>query len=33
VLRLQAENDQLAQAAVDHGRLSLDDAVPEPALT
>ncbi|WP_363326328.1 hypothetical protein [Haloactinopolyspora sp.] len=35
VLRLQAENDHLAEAAVDHSRLVLDDtsSVPEPALT
>nr|WP_245737688.1 hypothetical protein [Jiangella alba] len=38
VLRLQVENDQLAEAAVEHGRL-LDDTglhdthVPQPALT
>nr|WP_267901701.1 hypothetical protein [Jiangella rhizosphaerae] len=34
VLRLQVENDQLAEAAVEHGRLALDDTqVPQPALT
>lgn len=39
VLRLQVENDQLAEAAVDHSRLTLDDTtlddthVPQPALT
>lgn len=34
ILRLQAENDQLAEAAVEHGRLTLDDTqVPQPALT
>ncbi|MBB5789981.1 hypothetical protein HD601_004556 [Jiangella mangrovi] len=34
VLRLQAENDHLAEAAVDHSRLVLDDTqVPQPALT
>lgn len=32
--RLQAENDHLAEAVVDHGRLALDDTqVPQPALT
>ncbi|TDD98974.1 hypothetical protein [Jiangella asiatica] len=34
ILRLQTENDQLAEAAVEHGRLALDDTqVPQPALT
>lgn len=33
VLRLQAENDHLAEAAVDHSRLLDDTSVPEPALT
>lgn len=34
VLRLQAENDHLADAVVDHSRMTLDDSpVPEPALT
>ncbi|PZF83265.1 hypothetical protein [Jiangella anatolica] len=39
VLRLQVENDHLAEAAVEHGRLTLDDTVhadthvPQPALT
>nr|WP_255367103.1 hypothetical protein [Jiangella sp. DSM 45060] len=33
VLRLQVENDQLAEAAVEHGRLLDDTHVPQPALT
>lgn len=34
VLRLQAENDHLAEAVVDHGHMALNEtSVPEPALT